>query len=337
MLREKIRKCCLILLVGFGLVSELLAAPTVKASKIEVPNAVFDFGTVSEGEKIAHTFKIKNSGAAALTIDRVVPDCGCTVSTASTKVIEPEDSGEISVEFDTTGFSGQKVKTVRIYTNDPEQETVMLSLRGEISPDISVDPPRVMFGRVVKDQIKDLSQTIRVSVREDSKTRITGVKSYSPQIEVKQQDTDDPMSRTFVVSLRPDISPGELRERVVIGITGSERTSINVPIFASIEGPIRLTPAVVSFGVIEGENLYERTIKIENLSPQNVTIRSIEPSDPAVSATLHTVTEGKEYLLDVEVDPKQMTKDLRGSVKITTSSSEQEVISLNVYGIRPPR
>ena len=45
-------------------------APKVPRPKISVDQAVYDFGKVPVNGRVSHVFKIKNTGAANLTIDR---------------------------------------------------------------------------------------------------------------------------------------------------------------------------------------------------------------------------------------------------------------------------
>ncbi len=48
------------------------AAPQ-NAPVIQIPEATYDFGEVSEGIEVVHDFKIKNTGKADLQIDQVRP------------------------------------------------------------------------------------------------------------------------------------------------------------------------------------------------------------------------------------------------------------------------
>src|SRR5947209_8292829 len=61
-------------------------APAVADTKPEGPLPVIefdtmdhDFGTVTEGQKVIHVYKVKNTGQAPLIIQNAAPSCGCTV------------------------------------------------------------------------------------------------------------------------------------------------------------------------------------------------------------------------------------------------------------------
>src|ERR1035437_6476486 len=50
---------------------------------------VFDFGTITQGEKVTHDFKFKNVGEKNLVIANASADCGCTVAEVPKSSIPP--------------------------------------------------------------------------------------------------------------------------------------------------------------------------------------------------------------------------------------------------------
>ncbi len=80
-----------------------------------------DFGTITEGEKVKHAYKFKNTGSNPLLISNAVASCGCTVPSYPKKPIAPGEEGEIIVEFNSTNRVGQQKKNVLIYSNGQEE------------------------------------------------------------------------------------------------------------------------------------------------------------------------------------------------------------------------
>jgi len=52
---------------------EIATAQTEGKPTVEVPETVFDFGVVREGNDYIHAFKIKNTGTGVLTIRKILP------------------------------------------------------------------------------------------------------------------------------------------------------------------------------------------------------------------------------------------------------------------------
>lgn len=76
-----------------------------------------DFGTITEGQKVSYTYKVKNSGEAPLIIQSAQPSCGCTVPTWTKDPIPVGQSGFVTAEFDSGGKPGINNKTITITSN----------------------------------------------------------------------------------------------------------------------------------------------------------------------------------------------------------------------------
>jgi hypothetical protein len=78
---------------------------------------VFDFGTITQGEKVTHDFKFKNVGENNLVIASANADCGCTVAEVPKESIPSGQGNVIRVTFDSEGKTGIVTKTVTVVTN----------------------------------------------------------------------------------------------------------------------------------------------------------------------------------------------------------------------------
>jgi len=120
--------------------SDLLNFPSAENGQVEgdlpeisFEEAEFNFGKVAVGEKIMHTYSFVNKGKAPLQIAQVTPSCGCTTLKDWPKdPIAPGQSGVITVEFNSAGFSGNIEKTIQVATNGIPRD-YYLKLRGEVS------------------------------------------------------------------------------------------------------------------------------------------------------------------------------------------------------------
>ncbi|ALM48183.1 hypothetical protein AMR72_04290 [Flavobacterium psychrophilum] len=88
-------------------------------------NPEHDFGTITAGEKVEHTFKVTNEGTADLVISEAKPSCGCTVPDFTKEPIKPGATGDIKVIFDSTGKSGNQEKTVTVTVNTEKASEVL--------------------------------------------------------------------------------------------------------------------------------------------------------------------------------------------------------------------
>ncbi|WP_423149411.1 DUF1573 domain-containing protein [Rubrolithibacter danxiaensis] len=101
------------------------------APKIEFKESSYDFGKISEGDKVAHTFKFENTGKSPLIISGATATCGCTQPEYPKEPIKPGESGEIKVVFNSAGKFGTQNKIITITSNAVPQ-TTEVNLVGEV-------------------------------------------------------------------------------------------------------------------------------------------------------------------------------------------------------------
>jgi hypothetical protein len=78
-------------------------------------------------------------------------------------------------------------------------------------------------------------------------------------------------------------------------------------------------------------------VRFENSSQQPVEIQGVTSPHPAVSASVLPVEAGKRNVIVVTVDPRKVTADLKASIEVRTSHPQEQVLSLNVFGVQPPK
>jgi hypothetical protein len=76
---------------------------TNKEPVISFDKKIWDFGTITDGEVVEHTFRFTNTGTNDLIISNASASCGCTIPEWPKEPIAPGEKGEIKVEFNSNG------------------------------------------------------------------------------------------------------------------------------------------------------------------------------------------------------------------------------------------
>ncbi len=130
------KKLVLMFFVAFAAVAIQAHAQTAEAQKEAVKGPVItfeetekNFGDISQGSKVEHTFKFTNTGTEVLKISNVAATCGCTVPKWPKEPIAPGKSAEIKVTFNSAGKMGKQRSIVRIYSNasEPIEKVALIS------------------------------------------------------------------------------------------------------------------------------------------------------------------------------------------------------------------
>jgi hypothetical protein len=106
-------------------------ADSANAPVMSFENTAFDFGKVTDGEKVSYAFKFRNTGKTPLIITNALASCGCTVPDYPKTPVAPGAEGAISVVFNSAGKTGVQDKTITISSN-AVPPTSQLHLTGEV-------------------------------------------------------------------------------------------------------------------------------------------------------------------------------------------------------------
>jgi len=120
--------------MSFVLKKSKLAA-SINSPQIYFQDMKHDFGKVQQGPQLQYNFKFRNTGAQPLKIDKVQTSCGCTGATVGDKTeYATNESGEISVTFNTQGREGKQEKTIIVYTNEITSPIKTVTITCDIDP-----------------------------------------------------------------------------------------------------------------------------------------------------------------------------------------------------------
>lgn len=129
--------------LGFGV------APTPgQPPRLAFTETAYDFGRVAQGDPVEHNFTFTNDGDSALNIIDVRAACDTQVMLVGGNEIAAHQGGAIQGRFDTNVAAGPQRRTFTVYSNDPQQRAVLLTMTGEVLLDVIADPAQVYLGAV---------------------------------------------------------------------------------------------------------------------------------------------------------------------------------------------
>ena len=306
-----------------------------QGSRISVSPQEYDFGVIVEGQKVDAVFKVKNIGGADLDLQRIVAGCGCIVAELSKSIVTPGESVDVKVAFDSTGYSGTQRKGIRIFSGDRNAPFVTAFLKGEVKPEVSVAPARVVFDQLQPDDQGRRSQEVELTLSQAKSGALEfgSIVSSSPKITAEALSQTGQVLRIRVaVGQVPAI--GEYRERIVVGLKGGIRRSVNIPVVLRAEGHLRVRPQVVSFGLIEGEQPLVREVVVTNLEsePSQLTIENL--NEPGISAELGEVEPGKKFKVRITVAPSEIGRVLKSNLVLNVEGKQRPKTTIQLFGLR---
>ncbi len=101
------------------------------STTVQLIDSAYNFGTITEGEKVEYFYKFKNTGTNPLVIFNATASCGCTVPEKPEKPILPGETGFLKVVFNSTGKHGHNEKDINVASNVTPSFPV-LKLSGDV-------------------------------------------------------------------------------------------------------------------------------------------------------------------------------------------------------------
>ncbi len=89
----------------------------------------FDFGYISAGSVVSHSYVFHSRGTDSLKILNVKPGCGCTKAPLKKEVVAAGDSTEVELVFTSNkGAKGNVGKSATVSCNDSDRGTFQLTV-----------------------------------------------------------------------------------------------------------------------------------------------------------------------------------------------------------------
>ena len=334
--RARAARVALVLVVALALAATASAQP-----KAVVASSVHDFGDVQRGQVVSHSFEIQNTGDAPLEITRVRTTCACAVSEHDT-LIEPGQTGSITVDLNTELLNGNSTAQAIVLTNDASNPKLTLTVKANSITTLGVDPGFFRY-RVHQNFPGDgrISQTVW-SI-DGAEFNVTGVESDFPHLTFDFEEATDDERRPNAVGSQWRVN-AYLNNQAPIGpITGyvkietdhPKQTLAAIPISGFVRPVFAATPQVIDFKEIEvAGDPRTANIHVKQFADEPIEVQSVEVSIPGMTASTRTDDNnpGHVFWLDVAVTPAMSEGPFSGTVKINTTSAFQPVLEIPVQG-----
>lgn len=87
------------------------------STTVQLIDSVYDFGSVTDGEKVEYSYRFRNTGKTPLIVSNAVASCGCTVPEKPEEPIKPGETGFLKVVFNSKGRVGPVHKSITVTSN----------------------------------------------------------------------------------------------------------------------------------------------------------------------------------------------------------------------------
>jgi uncharacterized protein DUF1573 len=188
----------------------------------------YDFGRAAQGVPVEHRFVFTNDGGTDLTIINLRAACDCEAAVVDTHDIAPHGAGAVRARFDTDAVYGAQRRTITVYSNDPAQRAVVLTLTGEVLLDVAPEPAQVYLGVVPPSA--PLLHAVAVHTGSEA-VHLGAPESDAPQLIVQlDAATDGTAAATLAIGTAGDARPGPFSAIVRVPTTSPRHPLLRIPV-----------------------------------------------------------------------------------------------------------
>lgn len=255
----------------------------------------FDFGTVESGVLQRHGFVFKNVGQYPLRLSQGTTTCKCTISNLEADEIAPGESAVVTLEWEVKGSNDEYRQIASIYTNDPLQRVVTLTITGQRHSTVHAVPRSLQFSKS-HDESVTLETTVYSS---QADTRILSAELTDPATAEQFEVSFEPIALTggekpdvkaayrVRVTAKPGLPLGPVQQtiRVVTDVEGV--APVEIPLTGAVESDISIigrgwSREVLNLNVVSRGVETKRTLLLNVKGAHRDTVEfSVAEVDPA--------------------------------------------------------
>jgi hypothetical protein len=284
-----------------------------------------DFGAVAKASKAEYRFQLFNPFSSDLFIQGVRTTCGCTTPIVEKQVIPPGETGTVLARFNTDRFNGEKQATLTVSISRPYSTELQLNVKGYIRTDVVLSPGEAAFGSVPEGADRRLSLQLSYAGRSD--WQILRISSPFPFVQSEFNEVSRGGGRvqySIDVELLGSAPEGHLNNQLVIHTNDRRLKMVPIQLSASIERPLKTSPAFVSLGKVKPKEALSQRITMTSKSEflvLNLTsdCAEIQFEPPQKPSRIHII----RALIRPMPDDEFIDGELKGKIRVHTDLSDE--------------
>jgi hypothetical protein len=212
--------------------------------KLVLSQNSWDFGIVQHPRKAELLLGVTNEGTAELVITKVDSSCGCTATKIGKQVLQPRDTTQIKVVFDSKGKTGASTAKLTIKSNDPANPELTFMLNGFVRRSVQMDPAYGVGFRML-DPNENRTQTVKLTNQElapmNPQLKPLASGKFSAELRTLQPGREYEVA----ITTKPPFSREAVVDKLLIDTGLEQEPTLEVVVRGEVVDRIQLYPDVI--------------------------------------------------------------------------------------------
>ncbi len=301
---------------------------------LNIENASFDWGDISDAEPASHTFNFTNVSDKTVKIT-VAASCGCTVAGLEKDTYAPSEKGKVTATFNPQGRNGSQTKVMTLTVLDPQgafaQQT--MTVTANVKALVTTEPPKMYLSEVDH----KVGQTSKITIKARSADfKINSVEANNEFIKSRIGEPkiiDENGEKMTQYDIELDVGKGapigNLNGQVTF-VTNSDKMKIPAYfIGADVIGDMKATPPQAMLRVTNVSTAFSTQVRVDSRSGSAFNITSVDiegRQDMKLVADAVKGDEGKYFMITISGMTPDQPGIVNGTVVVATDSQGGETI-----------
>ena len=309
--------------------SQAIVAPAATSSH--------DFGSVKAGTVVTHLFTVTRpgQGASVQRVELSAPGMKARVTAAA----EHDDELGLIVTWNTTILDGPVESQALVHWNDHSYAPVRLTLRGIVTPIISLQPFPAVFFSVYQDEGGE--GMVKIVNRDDRPLEITRLEPLGSHFTAQIRTLVPGAEYALVVRVPAGTEFGRFQEGVVIHTNQPARPEVPVAVNVFVKPVLYASPEAVDFGEMNLEQLLrvpalrDGLTQVVGISRREgaFAITSVSSDIPGLDIKVSPSEPAESFRMDISLVPDRLKQGpVSGIIRLCTSDPMFPEIAVPVRG-----
>jgi hypothetical protein len=306
-----------------------------------------DFGTIWDFQSVTTTFPFTNTGDKVLVLNRLQAGCGCTVPVADKTVLQPGETGTITVTFDPTGKANKQDKKVTIFSNATDDPEKAFWIRSYVNQFVNTPTKFLSLNEMVLGQEKTIDFEFFPFDPDFKILSMSGIGKHGQFISGEELVVPEGAPRKIRITVNPNMPWGAFHSQLQIkgeGFTAEgEKRAHTFAMFANGKsfGNLRADSHIMSLGSKkQGESYYikNRIYRPDGEPFKVLNTAVLQPTVPGINLSAVPNLDGSYDLIVTGTLPSSHRGPINAELMIQTDMpGQEEVLKIRLAGVVPKR
>jgi hypothetical protein len=328
--------------------------------KVAIDRLEYNFGTLDLEGKGREEFTVKNIGNAVLKLTKGETTCRCASSVLERSELAPGESTKIVLTWKPNAEPGSYEQSAAFYTNDPDRPKFSITISGEITATLRVQPTIFSFNRIsshetTTEKVVILNYLDRPLAIENPRFEENDLRKYfdatiAPLSEEELRSHLGAKNGFFLtVTVKPGLPQGAFKQTITITTDNPLKKEVAIPIDVSVGSEISVVGPgwdsdhdFLYLGVVKSQEGLSRRLLLVVSGPyrKEVRFKAITPLPVPLKITLgepSEINDGQvvQTPLMVEIPPGSPQVSSLGQVKDNTEGAIKDEAAIELSTTHP--